>query len=194
VVHGGDQVDYLFLANFDPVLQMKVLKQVDRPRAKLVALDTMNFWIENRLKELKAVIEHVDLIVLNDAEARQLTQETNLIKAARKIRNFGPEIIVIKKGEHGVSLFFRDQFFALPAFPLEDVFDPTGAGDTFAGGMMGYLAKKGEVSFETLKLAVAYGSVMASFAVEDFSLDRMRELKPSLIEERLREFRALTKF
>ncbi len=187
-------VDYLFLANFDPALQMKVLKQFDRPRLKLVALDTMNFWIENKLKELKAVIEHVDLIVLNDGETRQLTGETNLIKAARKIRNLGPEIIVIKKGEHGVLLFFQDQFFALPAFPLEDVFDPTGAGDTFAGGLMGYLARSGRVTFENLKLAVAYGSVMASYAVEKFSLDRLRELKSTHIEERLTQFRQLTHF
>ena len=194
VVKNGDQVDFLFLANFDPALQMKVLKQVERPRVKLVALDTMNFWIQNKLKDLKAVIEHVDLIVLNDGETRQLTGENNLIKAARKIRNMGPDIIVVKKGEHGVLLFFRDQFFALPAFPLESVFDPTGAGDTFAGGMMGYIAKQKSITFDTLKKAVAYGSVMASFAVEKFSLDRLRELKSPYIEERLAEFRALTKF
>ena len=194
VVKEGDQVDTLFLANFDPVLQLKVLKQVERPKVKVVALDTMNFWIQNKLKELKQVIEHVDLIVLNDAETRQLTGETNLIKAARKIRNFGPDIVVVKKGEHGVLLFYRDQFFALPAFPLEDVFDPTGAGDTFAGGMMGYLAKQNEISFDIMKKAVAYGSVMASFAVEDFSLDRLRQLKSTEIEERLSEFRSLTKF
>ncbi len=194
VVKGGDQVDFLFLANFDPALQMKVLKQVDRPRVKLAALDTMNFWIQNKPKDLKAVIEHVDLIVLNDGETRQLTGENNLIKAARKIREMGPDIIVVKKGEHGVLLFFRDQFFVLPAFPLESVFDPTGAGDTFAGGMMGYISKQGTVTFDTLKKAVAYGSVMASFAVEKFSLDRLRELKQADIEERLAEFRALTKF
>ncbi|MBI4971874.1 MAG: bifunctional hydroxymethylpyrimidine kinase/phosphomethylpyrimidine kinase [Candidatus Omnitrophica bacterium] len=194
VVKGGNQVDYLFLANFDPTLQMKVLKQVERPRVKLVALDTMNFWIQNKRKDLKTVIEHVDLIVLNDGETRQLTGENNLIKAARKIRDMGPDIIVVKKGEHGVLLFYRDQFFALPAFPLDSVFDPTGAGDTFAGGMMGYIAKQNSVTFDTLKRAVAYGSVMASFTVEKFSLDRLRELGGSDIDERLSEFRALTKF
>lgn len=193
-VGSNGKLDYLFLANFDPALQMKVLSQVARPRLKLVALDTMNFWIQNKLTELKAVIRHVDLVVLNDGEARELTGENNLIKAARKIRDMGPDIIVIKKGEHGVLLFFRDQFFALPAFPLESVFDPTGAGDTFAGGMMGYISRAKAITFETLKKAVAYGSIMASFTVEEFSLDRLRKLKSTEIEERIKEFRALTQF
>lgn len=193
-VKAGSQVDYLFLANFDPVLQMKVLKQTDRPRLKLAACDTMNFWIEHKRKDLLAVLKRVDMIVLNDGETRELVGESNLIKAARKIRNLGPEIVIIKKGEHGVLVFYRNQFFALPAYPLEDVFDPTGAGDTFAGGLMGYLAKKGEINFENLKRAVAYGSILASFTVEKFSLDRLRELTFEEIETRLSAFRALTKF
>jgi len=193
-VQANSDLEFLFLANFDPELQLKVINQVDKPRLKLTALDTMNFWIENKKEQLLDVLKHVDLIVVNDGETRLLTGETNLIKGARKIKELGPGIVVIKKGEHGVLLFFEDQFFALPAFPLEDVFDPTGAGDTFAGGMMGYLAKAGEVTAETLKQAIAYGTIMASFTVEKFSLDRLRELDDKQIQERFELFRKITNF
>ncbi len=193
-VQVNDSLEYLFLANFDPDLQLKVIEQVDKPKLKLTALDTMNFWIESKKESLLNVLKHVDMIVLNDGETRLLTGETNLIKGAKKIREFGPGIVVIKKGEHGVLLFFEDQYFALPAFPLEDVFDPTGAGDTFAGGMMGYLTKVGEVTADTLKQAIAYGTIMASFTVEKFSLDRLRELDQKQIQERFELFRKITNF
>ncbi len=184
----------LFLANIDPVLQAKVLDQLERPRIKFAACDTMNFWIHSKREELVKVIARVDCLVLNDGEARDLTGETNLIKAAQKVKQMGPRQVVIKKGEHGVLLFDGQQFFAIPAFPLESVFDPTGAGDTFAGGMMGYLASTRDFSFENIKRAAAIGSVVASFTVEDFGLDRLKRLKKSDILERLELFKKISSF
>ncbi len=186
--------DFLFLANIDPVLQEKVLDQAGKPKARFVACDTMNFWIEKKRPELIRVLARVDGIIINENEARQLAGEANLIRAAQKIHSWGPAKVVIKKGEHGVLLFDQGQFFPLPGYPLETVFDPTGAGDSFAGALMGYLAKTGDLSFENLKKAVAYGAVMASFTVEDFSLDRLRRLDFGQIEERLAIFRRLCSF
>ena len=190
----GAEPEFLFLANIDPVLQEEVLNQVKRPKCKLVACDTMNFWISNKKEDLLRVLKRVDLLIVNDGEARQLTGQTSLIKAGRMIQEFGPSIVVIKKGEHGALLFSDNDFFALPAFPLEEVFDPTGAGDTFAGGMVGYLAKQNVLNFETLKRAVAYGSIVASFTVEDFGLERLRSLTISEIEERYQEFKKICHF
>lgn len=184
--------DFLFLANIDPVLQARVLDQLEKPRLKFVACDTMNFWIEHKRQDLEKVLARVDCIVLNDAEARQISGESNLIRAAQKVRDMGPDHVVLKKGEHGVLLFYGHDFFALPAYPLESVFDPTGAGDSFAGAMMGHLSACGEISFENMKKAVAYGAVMASFTVEDFSLDRLRTLSKNDLEERLGTFKKMT--
>jgi len=193
-IHFKTNPDFVFLANIDPVLQERVLEQIGRPKARFVACDTMNFWITHKKPELLRVLSHVDGIVVNDGEARQLSQETNLIKAAQKIRSWGPGKIIIKKGEHGALVFDEGNFFALPAFPLESVFDPTGAGDSFAGAMMGYLAKTGDMGFENLKRAVAYGAVVASFTVENFSLDRLRSLNLAEIDERLGLFRKICSF
>jgi sugar/nucleoside kinase (ribokinase family) len=191
---GDREPEFLFLANIDPTLQMDVLNQVKRPMCRFVACDTMNFWIEGKRAELEKVLSRVDMLVLNDGEARLLTKKCNLIKAARDIQKMGPSIVVIKKGEHGALLFHGQSYFMLPAYPLEEVFDPTGAGDTFAGGMMGYLAKSGDLGFENMKQAVACGSIVASFTVEDFGLDRLRKLSNAEIESRLSEFRRLCKF
>lgn len=193
-LHFKTNPEFLFLANIDPVLQAHVLGQVGKPKAKFVACDTMNFWIDKKRKELLHVLKHVDGLVINDGEARQLAEETNLIRAAQKIRSWGPGKVIIKKGEHGALVFDDGKFFALPAFPLETVFDPTGAGDSFAGALMGYLARTGDVSFENLKRAVAYGAVVASFTVEKFSLDRLRTLDNRQIEERLEIFRKICSF
>ncbi|HNV86193.1 MAG TPA: PfkB family carbohydrate kinase [Candidatus Omnitrophota bacterium] len=186
--------EFVFLANVDPDIQGKVLDQVNGAAVKLSALDTMNYWIHTRKESLLKVLKRVGLLVINDAEARDLSGEHNLIRAARLIQKMGPSTIVLKKGEHGVLLFNRDDVFALPAYPLEKVFDPTGAGDTFAGGFMGYLAKTGDLGFENLKRAVSYGTVMASFAVEDFGLERLRTLDEAAIEDRLRKFRTIVSF
>ncbi len=186
--------DYLFLANVDPVIQGRVLDQLAKPRLKFVAADTMNFWIANKLKELRKVISRVDCLVLNDGEARQLTGESNLIRAAQRVKEMGPSRVVIKKGEHGVLLFDEDSFFALPAYPLESVFDPTGAGDSFAGGMMGYLASTGDLGFQNFKKAIAWGSVVASFTVEDFGLEALRKIRLPDIKERLAIFRKISTF
>lgn len=194
VLNYKEAPECLFLANIDPILQSKVLDQLERPRIKFAASDTMNFWIHTKKEDLVKVIARVDCLVLNDGEARDLTGETNLIKAAQKVKQMGPKQVVIKKGEHGVLLFDGQQFFALPAFPLESVFDPTGAGDTFAGGMMGYLASTKDFSFENLKKAVAIGSVVASFTVEDFGLDRLRRLKKEDILDRLELFKKVSSF
>src|SRR3954463_14779214 len=157
---------YLFLANIDPRLQLDVLKQVDKP--KLVACDTMNFWIQSRRPDLLALLEHVDLVTLNDAEARQLSEQFNLVKAAKWIMAHGPKLVIIKKGEHGAFMFTPSTVFFAPAYPLESVFDPTGAGDSFAGGFMGYVARTGDLSDENLRRAMIFGSAMGSFAVEKF--------------------------
>lgn len=184
--------DYLFLANIDPELQMEVLNQVPRPR--IVACDTMNFWITSKPEALKKVIERVDIFIINEGETRQLTGEANLVKAARKLLDLGVKTLVVKRGEYGVLMFNRASVFAAPAYPLEEVFDPTGAGDTFAGGFMGYLANTGDASEEGIRQAIIFGSVMASFNVEDFSLNRMKSLDYPEIEARYRAFKAMTHF
>ena len=183
---------FVFLANIDPRLQLDVLRQVDRPT--LVACDTMNFWIESRRPDIIELIKHVDLITLNDSEARQLTDCANLVKAARWIMQRGPSMVIIKKGEHGAFLFKESSIFFAPAYPLEDVFDPTGAGDSFAGGFMGYLARTNDLSDASLRRAVVYGSAMGSFAVEKFSVQRLLEIEPSDIATRVSEFRRLVAF
>jgi len=185
---------FVFLANIDPVLQAKVLDQLEKPRLKFVACDSMNYWISSKKEELKRVLARVDGFVLNDGEARQLTGESNLMVAARKIRDFGPQYVIIKKGEHGALVFSDKSFFAVPAYPLESVFDPTGAGDSFAGALMGYLASTGEPTFENLKRAAVYGSIVASFAVEDFGLESLRRTRLQDIEERLSLFRRICTF
>ena len=184
--------EFLFLANIDPRLQLAVLKQVKRPR--LVASDTMNFWIESRRPDILELIKHVDLITLNDAEARQLTDCFNLVKAARWIMERGPKMVIIKKGEHGAFLFKERSIFFAPAYPLEDVFDPTGAGDSFAGGFMGYVARTGDLSDENLRRAVVYGSAMGSFAVERFSVQRLLEISSADIAARVADFKRLVAF
>ena len=193
-LHFNQNPEFIFLANIDPVLQAEVLNQAGKPKARFVACDTMNFWIENKREDLLRVLARVDGIVINEGEARQLAGEANLIRAAQKIHSWGPAKVVIKKGEHGVLVFDEGKFFPLPGYPLETVFDPTGAGDTFAGALMGYLAETRDLSFENLKRASAYGAVVASFTVEDFSLDRLRRLDRKQIEERLGIFRKLCSF
>lgn len=183
---------FVFLANIDPRLQLDVLRQVQRP--KLVACDTMNFWIESRRPDIVELIKHVDLITLNDGEARQLTDCANLVKAARWIMARGPKMVIIKKGEHGAFLFKEQSIFFAPAYPLEEVFDPTGAGDSFAGGFMGYLARTGDLSDANLRRAVVYGSAMGSFAVEKFSVQRLLEITPADIVARVGDFRQLVAF
>lgn len=183
---------FVFLANIDPRLQLQVLEQVNKPR--LVACDTMNFWIESRRPELVELLGHVDLITLNDGEARQLTEQTNLIKAARWIMDKGPRFVLIKKGEHGAFMFTRESIFFAPAYPLEDVFDPTGAGDSFAGGFIGYLASTGDLSERSMRRAVVVGSAMGSFAVEKFSNARLMEITRADIDARVHEFRELVAF
>jgi sugar/nucleoside kinase (ribokinase family) len=183
---------YVFLGNIDPVLQLSVLDQVDRP--KVVACDTMNFWISGKLEELRRTLARVDILLINDAEARELSGEWNLVKAARVIRRLGPRFLVVKKGEHGVLMFGEQGVFAAPAFPLETVFDPTGAGDTFAGGFVGYLASCGVLDDGAMRRAIVMGSTVASFAVEAFSLDRLLRLTRTEIDARYRSFRDLTQF
>lgn len=186
------QAEYVFLGNIDPELQLEVLKQVEKP--KLVACDTMNFWIEGKREALLATLRHVDILLINEGEARQLAGEANLVKASRIILAMGPKTLVVKRGEYGVILFSAHSIFSAPAFPLESVFDPTGAGDTFAGGFMGYLASTNNLSEGSLRQATVLGSVMASFTVEDFSLNRMKVLAYPEIEERFRRFKLLTEF
>ena len=183
---------FVFLGNIDPRLQLEVLTQVAKP--KLVACDTMNFWIESRRADIITLLGHVDLITLNDAEARQLTDEANLVRAARWIMERGPKHVVIKKGEHGAFMFTESSIFFAPAFPLESVFDPTGAGDSFAGGFMGYLAKTGDLSDHNLRRAVVYGSAMGSFAVEKFSVQRLLEIRPDDIKRRVSDIHRLVNF
>lgn len=185
------QTKYVCLGNIDPVLQKRVLEQIARP--KLVVCDTMNFWIEGKPDALKETLKLVDVLIINDSEARQLAGDPNLVKAARTIRAMGPKTLIIKKGEHGALLFYSDSVFSAPAFPLEVVFDPTGAGDTFAGGFIGYLAKADSVSEPAMRKAVLYGSTMASFCVEKFGLERLRSLTPLEIEERYRAFLDLSR-
>jgi len=184
--------EFVMLGNLHPLVQLSVLEQVKNP--KLVVLDTMNFWMDNALEDLMKVIEKVDVITINDEEARQLSGEYSLVKAARKIEEMGPKYVVIKKGEHGALLFHNDEIFFAPALPLEEVFDPTGAGDTFAGGFIGYLAKTGDISFENMKSAVIYGSNLASFCVEKFGTERMQSLTGDQMDKRLDQFKKLTQF
>jgi sugar/nucleoside kinase (ribokinase family) len=184
--------ELVFLGNIEPTLQLDVLGQVKRPR--LVAMDTMNFWIEGRPDALAKVLARVDLLVINDEEARQLAREHNLPRAARAIRAMGPKTVIVKRGDSGALLFHEEGVFAAPAYPLEEVIDPTGAGDSFAGGFMGYLAQAGDLGPAAIKRAMIYGSVMASFSVEAFSLDRLRDLTPADVETRYRAFCDLTHF
>ena len=184
---------YVMLGNLTPAIQASVLDQLDGSQS-LVALDTMNFWMDIAMDELKSVIKRINLLTINDEEARQLSGEHSLVNAAKVIHSMGPEYLVIKKGEHGALLFRGEEIFFAPALPLAQVFDPTGAGDTFAGGMMGYLAKTDDVSMENMKRAVITGSAMASFCVEDFSLNKLQILNQSEINDRLQRFKNLMHF
>lgn len=187
------ETEFVLLANIAPALQSHVLDQMKRPR--FVIADTMDLWIETTRADLDALLTRVDLFILNDSEARELTKETSLIKAGRKIRKLGPKYVAIKKGEHGALLFGKDEFFSCGAYPLEDIHDPTGAGDTFAGGIAGYLAsKKVDPTFAELRRAIIYGSVLASFNVEAFSLERLRTLKMDEISARYQMFKAISSF
>jgi sugar/nucleoside kinase (ribokinase family) len=183
---------YICLGNIDPVLQSKVLDQMEDPQ--FIVCDTMNFWIEGKKEELLKLLKRVDVLIINDSEARLLTQEPNLIRAAKKIRGLGPKILIIKKGEHGALLFTDDIIFSAPAYPMETIFDPTGAGDSFAGGFTGYLYKTRDLSSESLKRAVIYGSTMASFCVEKFSTKGLEDLSYLQIQDRYREFLTLSRF
>ena len=181
---------YLMLGNLMPSIQQQVLDQLPK-RPKLVVLDTMNFWMDNCWDDLVEALKGVDVLTINDEEARQMSGEYSLVKGAKKIMTMGPKFLIIKKGEHGALLFHEDQIFSAPALPLEEVFDPTGAGDTFAGGFIGYLAKTDDISFENIKRAVIWGSAMASFTVEKFGTERIAELTNEEINARLEEFKSL---
>ncbi len=185
--------EYLMLGNLAPSLQKNVIEQL-KSRPRLIVLDTMNFWMDVALDELKEALKLVDVLVINDSEARQLSGEYSLVKAAKVIRAMGPAYLVIKKGEHGALLFHEDKVFSAPALPLEVVFDPTGAGDTFAGGFIGYLAHTGDISFENMKTAVIVGSAMASFCVEKFGLERLKEISHEDIMQRVERFTELANF
>lgn len=185
--------EFLMLGNLAPAVQLSVISQL-KTRPKLIVLDTMNFWMDVALPELEEVISKIDLLLVNDSEARQLTAEYSLVKAAKKILTMGPQYLIIKKGEHGALLFHENKVFVAPALPLEDVFDPTGAGDTFAGGFVGYLAKTGDISFENMKKAIIAGSALASFCVEKFGTTRLKEVNAEDIQERVRVFRELTNY
>lgn len=185
--------EFLMLGNLHPAVQMAVIKQIP-VRPKLVVLDTMNFWMDNTLDELMQVIAKIDVITINDEEARQLSGEYSLVRAALKIHKMGPKYVVIKKGEHGALIFNNGDVFFAPALPLEEVFDPTGAGDTFAGGFIGYLTKTQDISFENMKRAVISGSNLASFCVEKFGTERMESLTQEEIQNRLLQFKSLTQF
>lgn len=186
------KAQFVCLGNIDPVLQLRVLDQLEEP--KFIVCDTMNYWIDRKKTELLELIKKVNVLIINDSEARLLAHEPNLIKSARMIREMGPEVLIIKKGEHGALLFTDDQIFSAPAYPLEMIFDPTGAGDSFAGGFVGYLHKTQDLSPENLKCAVIYGSAMASFCVEKFSTSGLEDLEYFRVQDRVREFRNLSKF
>ena len=185
--------EFLMLGNLTPAVQMRVLEQLES-KPKLTVMDTMNFWMDIAWDELLEVIKKVDVLMINDEEARQLSKEYSLVSAAKKILTMGPEYLVIKKGEHGALLFHGDQIFSAPALPLEMVYDPTGAGDTFAGGFTGYLAQCGDVDFEKMKSAIIYGSAMASFTVEKFGIERLAELTKEEVDERVKQFVDLASF
>src|SRR5438093_2501806 len=184
--------EYVFLGNIDPELQLKVLQQIKRPR--VVACDSMNFWIKGKLDAVKRTIQHADILIINDAETRMLAGEPNLVRAANKVLAMGPKTLIVKRGEYGVPMFNGKSIFGAPAFPLGDVFDPTGAGDSFAGGFMGALAHAGDVNERVFRRAIVFGSVMASFNVEQFSLNRLTSLTRAEVDERFRQFKALTYF
>ncbi len=185
--------EFLMLGNLMPRIQKSVIEQLTK-RPKLIVLDTMNFWIDNALEDLKEVLRMVDVLLVNDSEARQLTGEFSIVKAANKIMRMGPQYLIIKKGEHGALLFHTNEVFFAPALPLEEVFDPTGAGDSFAGGFIGHLAKTKDISFENMKTAIIVGSAMASFCVEKFGVQRLKEVSKKEIDTRLGEFVQLVNF
>jgi len=185
--------DFVMLGNLAPGVQISVLRQLKK-RPKLIIMDTMNFWMDNTMDDLKTVLGMVDLLMVNDSEARQLSGEHSIVKAAKKIREMGPKYLIIKKGEHGALLFYDGQIFSAPALPLEDVFDPTGAGDTFAGGFIGYLSRINDTSFESMKAGVIIGSAMASFCVEKFGPTRLKEISAADIDKRVNEFVTLSNF
>ena len=182
---------YLFLANIDPQIQEKALHQL---RPKLIACDTMNYWIKNKRKQLVKILKKIDIFLLNESEARLLTYQSSIVKAAKELLKLGPKIVIIKKGEHGSLLFAHKYMFSIPAFLLQSIVDPTGAGDSFAGGVVGYLAQCDKLNQENLKRAVAYGAVMASFAAEDFSVKRLLSIGPRDIRDRFKEFQRLSSF
>ena len=185
--------EFLMLGNLMPTLQLQVINQM-KVRPKLIVMDTMNFWMDNSMPDLLEVLKKIDVLLVNDGEARQLSGEVSLVKAAKKILTMGPRFLIIKKGEHGALLFHQNHVFFAPALPLDEVFDPTGAGDTFAGGFIGHLAKTKDISFENMKTAIIVGSAMASFCVEKFGPDRLREITKEDIDERLSEFVQLVNF
>jgi sugar/nucleoside kinase (ribokinase family) len=185
--------EFLMLGNLSPAVQISVIKQMEK-RPKLIAMDTMNFWMEVALPDLQQLLTMVDVLLINDAEARQLTAQYSLVKAAKDILTMGPKYLVIKKGEHGALLFHGDNVFFAPALPLEEVFDPTGAGDTFAGGFIGHLAKTGDISFDNMKRAIIVGSAMASFCVEKFGPTRLKEITKADIDRRVEQFKELVNF
>ncbi|MBM3185086.1 MAG: sugar kinase [Bacteroidetes bacterium] len=187
------RADYLMLGNLSPDVQRKVIERLEK-RPKLIAMDTMNFWMDIALDELKKTMALVDVLIINDEEARQLSKEYSLVKAAKVIRAMGPKILIIKKGEHGALLFHGEHIFFAPALPLEEVFDPTGAGDTFAGGFMGFIASTDDISFENMKRAVIAGSALASFCVEKFGTERLTEITKNDFDERVSKFVALANF
>lgn len=185
--------DFLMLGNLAPAVQLSVISQL-KTRPRLIILDTMNFWMDVALPELEEAISKIDVLLVNDSEARQLTAEYSLVKAAKKILAMGPKYLIIKKGEHGALLFHQNKVFVAPALPLEDVFDPTGAGDSFAGGFVGYLAKTSDISFENMKAAIIAGSALASFCVEKFGTTRLKEIAKEDIHDRLQQFKELTHY
>ncbi|HXD79499.1 MAG TPA: PfkB family carbohydrate kinase [Puia sp.] len=185
--------EFLMLGNVLPSLQISVVQQLKK-RPKLIAMDTMNFWMDNALDDLKRLLTMVDVLMVNDSEARQLSGQVSLVKAARTILNMGPRYLIIKKGEHGALLFYEDKVFVAPALPLEEVFDPTGAGDTFAGGFIGHIAHTKDISFENMKTAIIVGSAMASFCVEKFGPTRLKEITRADIDTRIRQFVDLVNF
>ncbi|MET0392198.1 MAG: PfkB family carbohydrate kinase [Chitinophagaceae bacterium] len=185
--------EFLMLGNLVPAVQLNVIKQL-KERPKLIVMDTMNFWMEVAMDDLKEVLKHVDLLLVNDAEARQLSGQFSLVKAAKAIMQMGPKYLIIKKGEHGALLFHEDNVFFAPALPLEEVFDPTGAGDTFAGGFIGHLARTKDISFDNMKTAIIVGSAMASFCVEKFGATRLKEITKADIDKRIQQFRQLVSF
>ncbi|HEY1047805.1 MAG TPA: PfkB family carbohydrate kinase [Bacteroidia bacterium] len=188
---GQESPDYLMLGNLAPIVQSTLIQRLSK-RPKLIVMDTMNFWMDVAMDDLKHTLTMVDVLTINDEEARQLSGEYSLIKAARKIRSMGPKYLIIKKGEHGALLFYNDQVFFAPAMLLEEVFDPTGAGDTFAGGFIGWLAKTDDISFENMKRAIIYGSAMASFCVEKFGTDNITGIDASKLKERVEAFKELS--